>query len=249
MISHNYITASKAAATIVTLLLLLTVGGGDLYSASAINYSSSSKQQLRHRRQNTPAAKKTATTTTQEQRGLNSYNNDDGYDTNSIFKTEKDTKCTRSITNHNHGRNCIMTCQTTTFVYTHDDILLDKTVSENSVRKCTYDEEEIMVESDEGSSTHEDGYDDGLEFDVWRGGGNDDSWKCSTKKRTWQVSNNMRERERERRSRGVLGVCSFISTLLLKNTCFLKYVLYLKHRVQHSRKMKILHGRVHLPRR
>ena len=239
MISHNYITASKAAAAIVTLLLLLTVGGGDLYSASAINYSSSSKQQLRHSRQNTPAAKKTATTT-QEQRGLNSYNNDDGYDTNSIFKTEKDTKCTRSITNHNHGRNCIMTCQTTAFVYTHDDILLDKTVSEHE-RMCTYDEEEIMVESDEGSSTHEDEDHDGLEFDVWRGGGKDDSWKCSTKKRSWQVSN-MRE------GVGVLRCC-FISTLVLKNTCFLKYTLYLEHRVQHSRKMKILHGQVHLPRR
>ena len=183
MVSHNYIKASKAAAAVITILLLI-VGGGDVYSARAINYSSSSKQ-LRHRRQDTPADKKTATpATAHEQRGLNSYNND-GYDTNSIFKTEEDTRCTRSITKDDG--NCIMKCQTTTFVYTHDDILLDKTVSEN-VRECTYDEEEIMaLESDEGSSTRVD--------DDWRdGGGNDDSWKCSPRKRTWQVRK-MRERE------------------------------------------------------
>ena len=179
MVSHNHIKASKAAAALITIFLLIVGGGGDVYSARAINYSSSSKQ-LRHRRQNTPAAKKTATaTTTHEQRGLNSYNND-GYDTNSIFKTEKDTKCTRSITKDDGS--CIMKCQTTTFVYTHDDILLDKTVSENDVRECTYDEEKIMAlgSLDEGSSTRVD--------DDWRdGGGNDDSWKCSPKKRTWQV--------------------------------------------------------------
>lgn len=175
MVSHNCITASKAAASLITLLFLLTVGGGDLHSASAINYSPSSKQ-LRHR-QNTPAAK--TATATQEQRGLNSYK--DGYDTSSIFKTEKDTTCTRSITKNG---NCMMKCQTTTFTYTHDDILLDKTVSDD-VRKCTYDEEEIMVESDEGSTRVD---------DDWRdGGGNDDSWKCSPKKRTWQVSKNKRE--------------------------------------------------------
>ena len=71
-----------------------------------------------------------------------------------------------------------MKCQTTTFIYTHDDILLDKTHSED-VRKCTYDEEKIMaLESDEGSTRVD---------DDWRdGGGNDDSWKCSPKK-TWQV--------------------------------------------------------------
>ena len=141
MVSHNYITASKAAAAAIIAVLLL-LGGGDVYSARAINYSSSSKQ-LRHRRQDTPAAKKTATaTTTHERRGLNSLYND-GYDTNSIFKTERDTKCTRSITKDDGS--CIMKCQTTTFVYNHDDILLDKTVSENDVRKCTYDEEEIMA--------------------------------------------------------------------------------------------------------
>ena len=68
------------------------------------------------------------------------------------------------------------------------DILLDKTVRENDVRKCTYDEEEIMaLESDEGSSTRVD--------DDWQdGGGNDDSWKCSPRKRTWQVRK-IRERE------------------------------------------------------
>ena len=184
MVSHNYITASKAAAAAIIAVLLL-LGGGDVYSARAINYSSSSKQ-LRHRRQDTPAAKKTATpATAHEQRGLNSYNND-GYDTNSIFKTEEDTRCTRSITKDDGS--CIMKCQTTTFVYNHDDILLDKTVSENDVRKCTYDEEEIMaLESDEGSSTRVD--------DDWQdGGGNDDSWKCSPRKRTWQVRK-IRERE------------------------------------------------------
>ena len=185
MVSHNYIKASKAAAAVITILLLI-VGGGDVYSARAINYSSSSKQ-LRHRRQDTPAAKKTATAThtTHERRGLNSLYND-GYDTNSIFKTERDTKCTRSITKDDGS--CIMKCQTTTFVYNHDDILLDKTVSENDVRKCTYDEEKIMaLESDEGSTRVD---------DDWRdGGGNDDSWKCSPRKRTWQVRK-MRERER-----------------------------------------------------
>ena len=171
MVSHKYITASKVAAAIIAVLLLV---GGDVYSASAINYysssSSSSSKQLRHRSQDTPAAKKTATATTKhEQRGLNSYN-----DPNSIFKTEKDTECTRST----KEKSCIMKCQTTTFIYTHDDILLDKTHSED-VRKCTYDEEKIMaLESDEGSTRVD---------DDWRdGGGNDDSWKCSPKK-TWQV--------------------------------------------------------------
>jgi len=173
MVSHKYITASKVAAAIIAVLLLV---GGDVYSASAINYYSSSSsssslsKQLRHRSQDTPAAKKTATATTKhEQRGLNSYN-----DPNSIFKTEKDTECTRST----KEKSCIMKCQTTTFIYTHDDILLDKTHSEN-VRKCTYDEEKIMaLESDEGSTRVD---------DDWRdGGGNDDSWKCSPKK-TWQV--------------------------------------------------------------